>query len=89
VGGDQPISHRDLAALLVQVAGSGYVEYVQWPADKKAIDIGSFYSDSTKFRRLTGWAQTVALDEGLASTVAFYRRHFDRYVDPSAREESV
>ena len=26
------------------------VRYVEWPAEKKRIDIGSFYTDSTKFR---------------------------------------
>src|SRR5213595_287546 len=38
VGGDEAISHRDLTALLLQVAGSGQVRYVDWPADKKVID---------------------------------------------------
>ncbi len=80
VGGDQAISHRDLTALLVKTAGSGRVEYVEWPADKKAIDIGSFYADSTKFKRTTGWAPSVPLADGLRETIAFYRRHFDRYV---------
>jgi UDP-glucose 4-epimerase len=81
VGGDGPVSHRDLAALLVKTAGSGSVQFVEWPDDKKAIDIGSFYADSTKFKETTGWEPTVALADGLARTIAFYRQHFDRYVD--------
>jgi UDP-glucose 4-epimerase len=81
VGGDQPISHRDLTTLLLGVAGSGRVEYVEWPADKKAIDIGSFYADSTKFAAATGWSPTVTLADGLRRTVEFYRQHRERYVD--------
>jgi UDP-glucose 4-epimerase len=81
VGGTEPLSHRELAGLLVAIAGSGRVEYVEWPPEKKAIDIGDFYADSSKFRRVTGWTPTVSLGDGLASTVAFYREHFDRYVD--------
>ena len=51
VGGAEPISHRDL----VEIADrrrpvAGRVRYVEWPPEKKAIDIGSFYSDSDKFR---------------------------------------
>jgi UDP-glucose 4-epimerase len=85
VGGTEPLSHRELAGLLVAIAGSGRVEYVEWPPEKKAIDIGDFYADSSKFRRVTGWTPTVLLGDGLASTVAFYREHFDRYVDAAMR----
>jgi UDP-glucose 4-epimerase len=80
VGGDEPVSHRELVCLLIEVAGSGTVRYVDWPPEKKRIDIGSFYSDSTKFRRTVSWAPTVALREGLSRTVQFYRRHMDHYV---------
>jgi UDP-glucose 4-epimerase len=80
VGGDQAVSHRDLTALLVRVAGTGRVTYVEWPEEKKAIDIGSFYADSTKFKTATGWAPAVPLDEGLRRAVEFYRAHRDHYV---------
>jgi UDP-glucose 4-epimerase len=85
VGGDEPISHRALTDMLLEVAGSGRVQYVEWPADKKAIDIGDFYADSSKFRRLTGWSPSVPLREGLSRTVSYYRQHFDRYVDRAPR----
>jgi UDP-glucose 4-epimerase len=81
VGGEEPVSHRDLVAMLVDVAGSGRVRYVEWPPDKKRIDIGSFYSDSTKFRQTTGWAPRVGLRDGLQQTIAFYRAHKDQYID--------
>jgi UDP-glucose 4-epimerase len=80
VGGDRAISHRELSSLLIEIAGSGSVRYVDWPDEKKAIDIGSFYADSSKFRHATGWAPRVALAEGLRRTIEFYRRHYDRYV---------
>jgi UDP-glucose 4-epimerase len=87
VGGDVPHSHRELTSLLLEVAGSGRVEYVAWPPDKKAIDIGSFYADSSKFKRITGWQPTVALRDGLQRTIAFYRQHLNRYVDTPVSTE--
>jgi UDP-glucose 4-epimerase len=81
VGGNQPITHRELTTLLIEVAGSGRVEYVEWPPEKKAIDIGNFYADSSKFTGTTGWAPVVGLREGLGRTVAFYREHWAHYVD--------
>ena len=82
VGGAEPVSHRNLVHLLLEVAGTGSVRYVEWPEEQKAIDIGSFYADSTKFRAATGWQPRVALREGLARTVAYYREHLPHYLDP-------
>jgi len=86
VGGSEPTSHRDLVHLLIEVAGSGRVRYVDWPADKKVIDIGSFYADSGKFAAATGWTPSVGLREGFTRTVAFYREHLDHYVEPAGTE---
>ena len=85
VGGLEPVSHRDLTALLVRIAGAGRVEYVEWPPEKKAIDIGDVYTDSSRFEATTGWKAEVGLAEGLRRTVAFYRAHFDHYVTEADR----
>jgi UDP-glucose 4-epimerase len=81
VGGTEPIAHRDLVELLIDVAGSGRVTYVPWPEDKKRIDIGSFYSDSSKFRRTTSWQSAVTLREGFRRTVEYYRANLARYLE--------
>ena len=81
VGGREPIAHRDLVQLLVELAGAGSYRFVEWPAEKKAIDIGSFFADSSRFMDATGWMPAVSLREGLSRTLQFYRAHFDRYLD--------
>ena len=81
VGGREHIAHRDLVAMLIEEAGGGTMRLVEWPDEKKRIDIGSFYSDSSKFMRTTGWAPAVGLREGLRATLAFYRAHAARYID--------
>ena len=80
VGGLEPVSHRDLVRVLIEVAGGGSVRYVEWPAEKKMIDIGSFYSNSTKFTETTGWRPAVSLRDGLRETVEFYRTNLPHYV---------
>jgi UDP-glucose 4-epimerase len=80
VGGAQPISHLDLVALLIETAGTGSFRLVEWPAEKKMIDIGSFYADSTRFREATGWVPPTTLRDGLAQTIAYYRQHLPRYL---------
>jgi UDP-glucose 4-epimerase len=85
VGGFEPTSHRDLVHLLIATAGTGSYRFTEWPPEKKAIDIGDFYADSTKFRQTTGWTAAVGLRDGLGRTVAYYREHLDKYVDRSSR----
>ena len=89
VGGDEPISHKDLVALLIDVAGSGSVRFVDWPEEKKRIDIGSFYTDSAKFRGAVGWRPQVDLRSGLERTIAFYRAHLLEYTADAPQVEGV
>ena len=83
VGGTEPIAHRDLVELLIATAGSGRYRFVEWPPEKKAIDIGDFYADSSRIRRALGWQPTVPLAEGFQRTIEYYRAHMPHYV-PSA-----
>ena len=80
VGGREPSAHRELVELLIEVAGSGRYRMVEWPPEKKAIDIGSCYADSTLIGATLGWRPTVSLREGLARTIEFYRAHMHHYV---------
>ena len=80
VGGDEHIAHRDLVKLLVELAGRGRYRFVEWPPEKKAIDIGSFFADSSLFKTRTGWKPNVVLRDGFARTLDYYREHLPRYV---------
>ena len=84
VGGSEHISHSELVKLLIEVAGAGSVRYVPWPPEKKVIDIGSFYADSSRFERAVGWSARVPLRAGLAKTIEYYRRHIEHYLDDPA-----
>lgn len=80
VGGLEAISHSDLVTRIVSIAGSGRYRNVEWPPEKKAIDIGDFYADSGLSERTFGWQPTTSIGEGLARTLDFYRAHLDHYV---------
>jgi UDP-glucose 4-epimerase len=80
VGGLEPIAHRDLVEMLVEIAGSGRFECIEWPPEKKAIDIGSFYADSSLIDRTLGWRPQTSLRHGLERTLSFYRAHAEHYL---------
>jgi UDP-glucose 4-epimerase len=86
VGGLEPIQHRDLVELMIRIAGAGRFRCTPWPPEKQAIDIGDFYSDSSKICSTLGWQATTKLADGLNRTFEYYRAHFDQYV-PTAGEQ--
>jgi len=79
LGGDEPVSLRDLLDLLIDIAGKGSYRLVPFPPEKKAIDIGSVYADYSKIERALGWKPTTDIRTGLERTIEFYREHRAAY----------
>ena len=80
LGDSHPVSLLELVKLLLDVAGGGSFKVVPFPPERKRIDIGDFYADISRVRETLGWAPHIALRDGLAETVAFYRRHKEHYL---------
>jgi UDP-glucose 4-epimerase len=80
VGNDEHLSLREIAESVVEAAGSGQVEFTPWPDDRDAIDIGSYFGDSSKAKRTLEWAPATRFADGIARTIEFYRRHLEWYL---------
>jgi UDP-glucose 4-epimerase len=80
VGNDEHLALRTIADLVVAAAESGTVETVPWPPDRDAIDIGSYFGDSSKAKRVLDWEPETSFADGIARTVAFYRENLERYL---------
>lgn len=80
LGGPPPVSLSDLAALLVKINGSGAYTVKAYPADRKRIDIGDFYSDFRKINSKLGWAPHVPVDRALTMTLDYYKKHLAKYL---------
>ena len=80
-GGLEQISLLDLAKLLIECNnGQGIYQVVPFPVDRKAIDIGDYYSDYTHLHSSLGWAPKVDLRDGLVRTLEYYRKKLSLYV---------
>ena len=44
------------------------------------IDIGSYFGDSSKAKRVLGWTPKTTFAEGIDRTIEFYRHHRDWYL---------
>jgi UDP-glucose 4-epimerase len=80
LGGDCVISLKDLAALLVEVNAGGEYVMRSFPADRKRIDIGDYYSDYSNIRSVLGWEPKISLRDGLRRSLTYYREHLDKYL---------
>jgi UDP-glucose 4-epimerase len=80
LGDEHPVSLLDLVKLMIEVGGGGSYAVVPFPPERKLIDIGDFYADTTRIRQSLGWAPRVALPAGLRDTIAWYREHKEHYL---------
>lgn len=81
LGSEEVINLKDLADLMIEISGSGQREIVPFPPERKAIDIGDYYSDFSLIRSELGWTPHVDLREGLTRSLAYYRRFAAHYWD--------
>jgi UDP-glucose 4-epimerase len=79
LGGERPYSIREFVDILLSVVGGGCYACVPFPEDRGRIDIGSYYADFSKIKRVLDWQPAVPVTEGLRRTVEYYRRHRDHY----------
>jgi UDP-glucose 4-epimerase len=79
LGSSEIINLRTLAELLVEINGKGEIDQVEFPPDRKSIDIGSYYSDYRLISDTLGWYPRIGLREGLTQTLEFYRRYREHY----------
>jgi UDP-glucose 4-epimerase len=80
LGGSPPISLRELAQTLVALNGGGTYAVRDFPADRKRIDIGDYYTDDRALRQLTGWAPTTDIETGLRRSLDYYRQNLALYL---------
>ena len=79
LGASDVISLKALAEELVALLGSGRYELVPFPPERKAIDIGDYYSDFAKIRSQLDWLPKVPLQQGLRQTLEYYAAHGSHY----------
>ena len=81
LGGSPPASLTDIAEMTIKAAGPGATYTTRdFPADRAAIDIGSYLADDSAFRTATGWTPKVSLQDGIARSLDWYRTRLAAYL---------
>jgi UDP-glucose 4-epimerase len=79
LGHSEVISLKSLAEKLVSFSNDAICQFVPFPSDRKAIDIGDYYGDFSLIERELGWKPKVELLEGLMRTINYYKTHKHHY----------
>jgi len=82
LGHSEYIPLKALAEMLIQLYGKGEFQIIPFPPDRKAIDIGDYYSDFSKIHQTLGWQPKVYLQQGLRQTIEYYQQHHENYWTP-------
>lgn len=79
LGSSEVVSLADLATILTSMVEGAHWELVPFPPERKAIDIGDYYSDFSLIRKELGWSPSRDLKTGLRLTLDFYTRNREHY----------
>jgi UDP-glucose 4-epimerase len=79
LGSTEVLGLKALAEMMLGLVHNGTYELIPFPPERKAIDIGDYYSDFTLITDELGWTPKVSMAEGLAGTVAYYQEHQSHY----------
>lgn len=81
LGGDDVVSLKTLAKMMSDLVSGAKYTIIDFPEDRKKIDIGDYYSDYTKIREAIGWVPQVALVDGLTKTYDYFLSNSPYYLE--------
>lgn len=79
LGSQEVIGLKALAAMMTKLGYGGTYELVSFPEERKAIDIGDYYSDFSLISDELGWSPKIDLQQGLLETVEYYSKRRSHY----------
>lgn len=79
LGSKEVISLKDLAELMVSMHPNARHQLVPFPDDRKAIDIGDYYSDFKKAKAVLSWEPKIPLHTGLRQSLDYFSLHHKQY----------
>jgi UDP-glucose 4-epimerase len=84
LGSSEVIDLKSLARMMIELGYGGAFELIEFPKERKAIDIGDYYSDFSLISSELNWAPKVSLRDGLLKTMAYYQQNRQHYWETDA-----
>ena len=79
LGSKEVLGLKSVAEKMINIYQEGSYEIIPFPPERKAIDIGDYYSDFSLIQKELGWTPKVGMDEGLTKTLNYYKKYHQHY----------
>jgi dTDP-glucose 4,6-dehydratase/UDP-glucose 4-epimerase len=79
LGSKEVVDLNTVAEMMLSLGYGGTYELIAFPPERKAIDIGDYYSDFSLIAKELGWTPKVDLLSGLEKTMTYYKEHHEHY----------
>lgn len=78
--GNQHYSVAEIAQETVKHIGSGSVKFIQWPKNRKSVEVGDAIISNEKIKKILRWSPQYNLKDGLIKTKTYYENCLDEYL---------
>lgn len=77
--GGIPVSLKKFVQEAIKLNKKGKFKTVEFPEDRKKIEIGDYIADYSKIKNLLGWEPKTTLSDGIKKTLGYYRKYKSYY----------
>lgn len=80
IGGEK-VTLMDIVKTLKIIKPNCSFNFLPFPEERKAIDIGSYFADDSKIKYKLGWQIATSLQEGLQRSLDYYEKNSQYYLE--------
>lgn len=73
--GGTPVSLTEFVTEIIKINGRGKMKVVEFPAERKKIEVGNYVASREKIKKTYGWEPRVSLEKGVKETLNYYRKY--------------
>lgn len=77
--GGIPVSLKKFVEEAIKINKKGKFKIVEFPEDRKKIEIGDYIADYSKIEGVLGWKPKVSLAKGIEKTIKYYKKYKKHY----------
>ncbi len=80
LGSPDPLSLEDTAKVMCKLTHGSAYEFVAFPKDRQAIDVGDFICDYSSFASSFGWEPRVSFEDGMLRSFEYFKEEIEHYL---------